>query len=201
MRNNNKQPIIIGMDSNIEKTDEEIVALVQQGDTEKFSLIVERYEEKLKRYARRFLYNNEDSEDLVQDIFIKAYTNLKSFDTKRRFSPWIYRIAHNEFINFLRKRHLEALPFFDPDTLFPHPVAKENSDDLVLNKEQQQAIEKSLAELPVKYRELVILYYFEDFDYKSIADILEIPVSTVGVRLKRAKDRLKKILVANNFTL
>lgn len=187
------------MNELINKTDEEIIKLIQKGDADKFGLIVERYEDKLKRYARRFLYNAEDGEDLVQDIFIKAYTNLNSFDATRKFSPWIYRIAHNEFVSFLRKRRLDEFPFFDPDTLFPHPVAQEKSDKLVLDDEQKELVESSLKSLPAKYRELVILYYFEDFDYKSISDILKIPVSTVGVRLKRAKDKLKNILTDNNY--
>jgi len=173
--------------------DEEIVKKVQAGNTDLFGVLVVRYESKMMRYAGRFLFNYHDSEDVVQNVFIKAFTNINSFDTTKRFSPWIYRIAHNEFISTIRKNKLEAVPFFDPDTLFPHPVAEESTDDLVLLNEQKEFIEQNLNKIELKYREPLILYFFEGFDYKTISDILHIPVSTVGVRLSRGKDQLKKI--------
>ena len=86
------------------KTDEETVLQVQDGDTESFGILVERYEAKMMRYAHRFLFGYHDAEDLMQEVFIKAYTNIQSFDTKRRFSSWLYRIAHNEFINAIKRK-------------------------------------------------------------------------------------------------
>src|ERR1700685_1546732 len=91
----------------VERTDEEIVKEVQGGDVESFRILVERYEPKMTRYARRFLFGADDAKDLLQEIFIKTYTNINSFDTERRFSPWIYRIAHNEFVNALKKKTKE----------------------------------------------------------------------------------------------
>ena len=85
-------------------TDEQIVMKVQAGDTESFRVLVERYEPKMHRYAKRFLFAADDAKDLLQEIFIKTYVNIKSFDSERRFSPWIYRIAHNEFVNALKKK-------------------------------------------------------------------------------------------------
>ena len=84
------------------RTDEEIAALVQAGDQAVFGLLLERYEEKLMRYAKKFIPDQDDANDIVQEIFIKAYINIKSFDIKRKFSPWIYRIAHNEFLNAIK---------------------------------------------------------------------------------------------------
>ena len=85
--------------------DEELARGVQQGNLYLFGLLVERYEHKMMRYARRFLFGYHDAEDMVQEVFIKAYTNIRSFDSTRRFSPWLYRIAHNEFLNALRKNN------------------------------------------------------------------------------------------------
>src|SRR3954470_6961664 len=99
------------------ETDEQIALAVQSGRSEKFGELVERYEAKLLRYARKFLLDPEDAQDIVQDIFIKAYENLQSFDATRRFSPWIYRIAHNEFVNALKKRESRKTIFtIDFDT-------------------------------------------------------------------------------------
>ena len=85
------------------QTDEEIVELIQSGQTDLFGVIVDRYEDKMKRYSRKFLLNQDDINDIVQDVFIKAYTNIQSVDIKRKFSSWLYRIAHNHLVNYLRK--------------------------------------------------------------------------------------------------
>jgi len=178
---------------NLAETDEEIAARVQGGDTESFALLVERYEEKMLRYARKFLFGLEDAEDLVQEVFLKAYVNIHGFNTWRRFSPWLYRIAHNEFVNFIKKRGREPVLFFDPDTLFPHPLSSDYADREVLTKELKEALEACLDKLHPKYREPLVLYFFEDLNYQEISEILQIPISTVGVRLKRGKDTLRKI--------
>ena len=180
----------------IERTDEELVAEVQKGDTESFRVLVERYEPKMARYARRFLFATDDAKDLLQEIFIKTYVNIRSFDLDRRFSPWIYRIAHNEFVNALKKKKKErdTISLFFVDVLFPHPIAKEAADDEATRRELKEVLEGSLDKLDSKYREPLILYYLEDMDYKEIAEILRIPVSTVGVRLQRGKTNLKKLV-------
>lgn len=177
-----------------ELTDEEIVKKVQEGDTEVFGILVERFESKMLRYARKFLFGYEDAEDAVQGVFIKAYINIQQFDTSKKFSSWLYRIAHNEFINVIKKRGKESVPLFEVDTLFPHLTGKE---DPVRDLEQQQlkeSLEQYLTKVSPKYREILVLYYFEQMDYVEIADILKIPVSTVGVRLRRAKMALKKLI-------
>ncbi|PIR98171.1 MAG: hypothetical protein COT89_00450 [Candidatus Colwellbacteria bacterium CG10_big_fil_rev_8_21_14_0_10_42_22] len=173
------------------KTDEEIILLVKTGDLEAFSILVERYRERIIRYAKKFLIGYDDAEDLVQEVFIKAYINIKGFDDSRKFSSWLYRIAHNEFINAIKKRKNEPVPFFDPDSIFPHPIAKERADAEIVRKETKKIIEKTLDKLKPKYREPLILYYFEDMTYKQIADVMRIPISTVGIRIKRAKEKAK----------
>lgn len=176
------------------KTDEQIAAQVQKGDIESFGFLMKRYEEKMMRYGRKFISNGEDTKDLVQEIFIKAYMNIKSFDPGRRFSPWIYRIAHNEFVNAVKKRWREKVFPFDLDLLFPSPVAKETADSEAHRKDIKRMLDKSLKKISAKYREPLILYYFEEMDYKEIAEIMQIPVSTVGIRLKRGKEILKEIV-------
>lgn len=175
-------------------TDEEVVRKVVEGDTAAFGVLVERYEPKLSRYAKRFLFDKEDVEDLLQEVFIKAYQNIRSFDHERAFSPWIYRIAHNEFVNALKKRERSPLFFFDPDTLFPHPAAPETADEEAMTKELRALLDRNLSVIDAKYREPLILYYFEELDYKEIADVLKIPIATVGVRLARGKVILRGMI-------
>lgn len=179
-----------------EHTDEDVALLVQEGEMSAFKELVNRYEPKMMRYAHRFLFGYDDAQDAIQNVFIKAYRNIKSFDSSRRFSPWLYRIAHNEFINFIKKRGREPVTFFDPDTIFPHPISKSRPDQELDDQEIKKAIETSLKKLPIKYREPLILYYFESMDYKQISSIMHIPVATVGIRLRRGKHLLKKIYSA-----
>ncbi len=182
-----------------QKKDEEIVRLVQLGKTELFGSLINRYEDKIKRYARKFLSGPEDISDVLQDIFIKAYKNIQSFDVKRRFSPWLYRIAHNELINTLKKKNTKTLPLFDLDVFLPQYSYNNNLEQQIDRQNMQKTIDKCLDKLEFKYREPLILYYFEDLNYKEIADIIQIPISTVGVRIKRAKKIMKSIFKKTGY--
>lgn len=175
-------------------TDEEISRKVQAGEVHAFGVLIERYEEKLKRYARRFLFDAEEAKDLVQEVFIKAYMNIKSFDATRRFSPWLYRVAHNEFVNAGKKKARAPVSPVDFDLLFPAPVAVETADSELTNHEIRQLLDQCLQKIDTKYREPLVLYYFEDLDYRAISDVMQIPVATVGVRLSRGKEMLKKLV-------
>ena len=180
----------------LEQTDENIAREVQRGHGEAFGALVLRYQPKLARYARKFLFRGDDIEDLVQDVFIKAYTKIQSFDAKQRFSPWIYRIAHNVFLNAVRDNAKDRvnLSLFDVDVLFPHPIAKETADDQAKRDEMKRMLDASLGSLDPKYREPLVLYYFEDLDLKSISQVLEIPISTIATRIKKGKLMLGKIV-------
>lgn len=178
----------------VEMTDEEIALRVQGGDSEAFGMLVERYQAKLMRYARKFLSDTDDATDIVQDIFIKTYENIQSFDATRRFSPWIYRVAHNEFVNALKKRANRSFVLtVDMDTVFPHLASPETADSATMERDMRATLEKHLAGVSAKYREPLVLYYLENLDYKEISEILQIPVSTVGVRLARGRALLKKL--------
>ena len=176
------------------ETDEYVAGLVQAGDTDAFGVLIARYESKMLRYAHKFLYNYHDREDAVQDVFIKAYQNIQSFRTSERFSPWIYRIAHNTFLNVVRAHSREKVSFFDTDQLFGMHIADTSEEALREQRYDNDMLEHYLGEIDVKYREVLVLFYFEEKDYEEIAEILRIPKSTVGVRLARARDRLKTII-------
>ena len=181
-----------------ELSDEKIAEAIQSGEAEAFGEITSRYELKLKRYARRFLSLKEDVDDLVQDVFIKAYTNIQSFDPSLRFSPWIYRIAHNTFVNELKRKQRVGFGVFDADIVLPFLPAKETSDADTLNEELKVEMEKVIDKLSPKYREVVVLHYYEELSYAEISDVLRISVSSVGVRMTRARQKLRELYNEEN---
>ncbi len=183
------------------EVDEYFARLVQNGDTESFGVLVERYEQKLLRYGRKFLAAQEDIEDIVQDAFINAYRNIKSFDSAQRFSPWIYRIAHNAFVNELKRRSRSPITFMDFDTLLSHSAYEDPAPSKLELEQMKQMVDKGLERIQPKYREVLILYYVEEMSYKEIADILQVPTGTVGIRIKRAKDALKQVYKDMNITV
>ena len=173
-------------------TDEGLAISVQNGDKEAFGALVKRYEAKLLRYGRKFLSTREDVEDMVQNIFISSYKNMKSFDPSQRFSPWIYRIAHNAFVNALRSKTRNPILLFDLDTLVSHPVYEDPAEKERESVDMRKMIDAGLENISPKYREVLILYYLEELSYQEIVDVLHIPISTVGVRIRRGKEALRK---------
>jgi len=174
------------------QTDEMCAAHVQRGDRNAFGVLVDRYQEKLHRYGKKFLSAQEDVEDIVQDVFINAYRNIQSFDLSQRFSPWIYRIAHNAFVDSLKQKTRSPFISMDFDTLLSHAASDESVENERDQKEMKVMIDRGLDQLSPKYREAIILYYLEELSYKEIADVLKIPIGTVGARVKRAREDLKR---------
>jgi len=173
------------------RTDEALAALVQGNNHEAFGVLMDRYQPKLLRYGRRFLSQDDSIVDVVQDVFIKAYENIRSFDATRTFAPWIYRIAHNAFVNEIRRKKREPLLYIDLDAIVAHPSYELDPGAEEERAQMQTLITKGLDALTPAYKEVIILYYIEDLSYQEISDILRVPVGTVGVRLRRARAALK----------
>lgn len=174
-----------------EKNDEQIVALIKDGNIRAFSDLVKRYENKFERYARKFLSDQDDIKDVLQNIFIKIYINIKDFDANKKFSSWAYSIAHNELVNALKKSKKKFLPLLDFDIIFPHNISKNDLNKNIEDLDAKKLTNEYLKHLQPKYREPVVLFYIEGLSYKEISDIMKIPVSTVGIRIKRAKEFIK----------
>jgi RNA polymerase sigma-70 factor (ECF subfamily) len=166
---------------------------VQAGESDTFGVLIERYEQKLLRYGRKFLSDPEDVRDLVQDAFIRAYQNIQGFDTSLRFSPWMYRIAHNVFVNRLSHQKRFPLTYIDFDLFVSHPIYEDPTEREREQEEIRTMIELFLQELAPKYREVIVLHYLENMAYKDIAEVLAVPLGTVGIRLRRAKEAMKKL--------
>ena len=179
-------------------SDKELVRAALK-NVDDFSWLMKRYEKPLLRYIHRATNaSREDAEDILQDIFIKVYRSLNAFDQKLSFSSWIYRIAHNEIINQHKRRVRSRTISLDSESTGGETIQDELSNnesiqDDYIAKENSERVRKALGKLSIKYREVLVLRYFEDKDYQEISDILRKPPGTVAVLLNRAKAKFKKL--------
>ncbi|KKR05448.1 MAG: ECF subfamily RNA polymerase sigma factor, RNA polymerase sigma-70 factor, ECF subfamily [Candidatus Peregrinibacteria bacterium GW2011_GWC2_39_14] len=180
------------MINNEKFTDEEIVEKVRSVDQEFYVVIMERYQNKLLRYAMNITGDEDTAVDVIQESFIKAFINLKSFDLKKKFSSWIYRIVHNEAMNSVKK-YLKETPF--PDHI--DSQSDEDLEDDFKQKETVAKVKKCLKKIPLLYSEPLSLYFIEEKSYEEISDILRIPMGTVAIRINRAKKLMKNICQKN----
>lgn len=174
-------------------SDEEIIVKIQAGNKEEYGEIIERYQGKLYGYLKNLTnQRREEVEDLVEEVLVGAYINLLSFDTKKKFSSWIFRVAHNKAIDYFKKKKIKITEIEDNEEIFGDK--QKLLEDVEIEKENSKNINRAIESLELKYKEAIILYYFEDKSYEEISDILHIPTDNVGVMLYRAKEKLKKIL-------
>jgi RNA polymerase sigma-70 factor (ECF subfamily) len=179
--------------SDAHPSDEEIVA-ASLLNKEVFAVLVRRYGERLSRYIRRLgVFGKEDAEDILQNAFLKAYRNLNAFDRALKFSSWMYRIVHNETMSFFRSRSVRPEGSLVPDgelalEQLSDKIDLEDSADRRLNRE---GLTKALYQLEPKYRDVLVLRYFEEKEYVEISDILQMPIGSVGTLISRAKKRLR----------
>ena len=192
------------MKNNIDNLkDEELIELVLENE-DMFLHLMRRYESKLIAYILRISsFSYEEAEDILQDVFIKVYKNLNNFDTSLKFSSWIYRITHNEVISNFRKNK-KVIQISDQELqndIFEKIIddfdIKEKIDNDYLRKNLMSILNK----LDAKYRDVLVLKYFEEKEYSEISDILKKPVGTIATLLFRAKKELKKIIKTENINL
>lgn len=178
--------------------DGELVRVVQTQNREAYREVVARYQKRLFVYLYRLVGSREEVEDLLQNVFAKAYRNIGSFDTSRKFSSWIYRIAHNEAVNFLKRKSKKK--FVSLEDMVTSKDKLEASDDgqepvqAWLRKETKEEVDAALAKLPPKYRQVLEMRYFSEYTYETIAKTLEKPVNTVGTLINRAKKKLLEVV-------
>ncbi|MFA6159738.1 MAG: RNA polymerase sigma factor, partial [Parcubacteria group bacterium] len=186
-----------------ELTDGELVEIVRNSNQERYGEIIERYQGKLFAYLFRLIGSRDEAQDILQDVFLKAYRNLQSYDTARKFSSWIYRIAHNEAVNFIKRRALKRfIPWEDiaatKDKLEMMSF-EEGADKAWLRKEIGKEVNVALDKMPFKYKQVLVLRYFSDKSYEEISEILGKPMNTVGTLISRAKQKPSQELKGQNL--
>lgn len=182
--------------------DDRVLVEAALRDSGTYFRIVVRYEHVLRRYVRRLLGPyGQSSDDVLQETFIKVFLNLNDYDRVRPFAPWIYRIAHNEAVSFLRKRRAQpqAIGGEDGRQLLERISGSDLNENLAPTR-SEEAMRTAMTALEPQYRVVLILRFLEERSYDDIADILEIPMGTVATRIRRGLQRLKTSLLASGET-
>ena len=188
------------------QTDAELVRRTLKGDRRAFGSLVERHKDEVFGLVSRLMGTTSDVEDVAQECFIKAYRALNTFRGDAQFGTWLYRIAYNCCIDRReqrsRRRSHEVMidARDDDDDEGPQEFADDEAllpDELLEAADIRTRLAHHLNELPVHYRAVLTLYYFEQNTYEEIAQVLDVPMNTVKVHIHRAKARLKTALLAD----
>jgi RNA polymerase sigma-70 factor (ECF subfamily) len=182
------------------REDAELVRRVLAGETELFAVLVDRYRTRLSRYVERFTYDVEDARDITQDVFIKVYGALDSFDPRFKFSTWLFRIAGNAAIDHLRRRRVRTLPLERPPgedgeaRAVDPPETRPNPHEELTRQRLRTALSHAIDRLPDDYRELISLRHYGEMPYEEIAELKGMPLGTVKNKLFRARQALRDLL-------
>lgn len=169
--------------------DADLIRQAARGGVEAYNLLVSRWEKRIYNYLLRITGNREDALDLAQDVFLKAYQNLRKLDEPGRFAAWLFRIAHNEAYSMFRKKRPEADMEELPEGSAGDGIAVGGST--VYPIELSLAVAGALGKLSPDQREAVVLKIYQGFKFDEIAEILDCPVSTVKSRLYTGLELLK----------
>jgi RNA polymerase sigma-70 factor (ECF subfamily) len=186
--------------------DDKLVKRAKDGDEQAYQQLVEKYQRALYYHILKMVRNKDIIEDLVQETFVKAFDNLDSYSTSYAFSTWLYRIATNHTIDYLRKKKLPTKSIDAPvktrdgEMQMELPDQQASADRQVLKKQRKNIVQNAIQNLPDKYRKVIELRHMEEFSYQEIADELDLPLGTVKAHIFRARELLYKALKDKRHT-
>ncbi|GER88378.1 hypothetical protein KDW_25400 [Dictyobacter vulcani] len=175
-------------------SDAALVELVLDGEQDIFATLVERYKDAVQNLAYRMLGNSTEAEDVTQETFVRAFTQLATYKPAHKFSTWLLSIASHLAIDQLRRRRFLALPLEDVPFLEWIVDVGVSPEQSALQGEQQDDIQTYLQRLPGKYRAVIVLRYWYDFSYEEIANALKLTPALVKARLHRARELLARYM-------
>ncbi|HKH46005.1 MAG TPA: sigma-70 family RNA polymerase sigma factor [Thermoanaerobaculia bacterium] len=188
------------------KTDAELVAEALGGAEEAFREIVVRFERPVYSLIVRMVQDPGTAEDLAQEVFIKAFRRLDSYDPVRKLSSWLFKIAHNATIDHLRRHAPETVPLDGGKERdeehrggLAAVLSDESSEDpsaAAERKDMARSLERAIGRLRPEYREVVVLFYVEGASYQEICDAMDLPLGTVKTNLHRARKELAEEMKA-----
>lgn len=183
-------------------SDVELIEVIKNQNQEAYCKLFARYQKKLFFYIYHLVGSREETEDILQNVFAKTYRNIGYFDMTRKFSSWIYRIAHNESVNYLKRKSKRYTVSWEDiltskdklDSAFndEHPAER------MAHQEVADQIAWALEKIPEKYQQVLKMRYFDEYSYEEMAKILHKPVNTVGTLINRAKRKLLGVMKGKN---
>lgn len=190
-----------------EKSDKELVRLSRRGDERAARELVHRFERPVFSIIYRMVRDRELAEDLAQDTFVRTFNHLDRYDSKYKFSSWLFKIAYNLTVDHLRKREVQTISVHGaPDAVTPErqeatsvtlQSEEESPDDRIVAKELAGELEEAIAGLREDYRTAILLRHVEGRSYEEIAEIMDIPLGTVKTYIFRARRELREALSAS----
>lgn len=174
-----------------EATEQELIRLARGGNSDAFGRLVARYQQKVYNITYRLTGNRQEAEDVAQESFVKAYQALGSFDPQRPFAPWLYRIATNTALNWIKRRRPEV----ELDTETPPVDAAPGPEAQAITADSAARLRAAITALPPNHRAAIELRHFQGLSYREMSEVLEAPLSDVKSWLFRARRKLREVLV------
>jgi RNA polymerase sigma-70 factor (ECF subfamily) len=171
-----------------------------KGDQTAYRLILKKYHDQVYNLLYRMVHDKDEVEDLTQEAFIKAFNSLQNFNEEFAFSTWLYKIATNNCIDYIRKKKLATFSIDKPieskdgEYSFEIPDSTYEPDKTLIAGQRTRILEEAVNSLPEKYRQVILMRHTEDKDYQEIADTLKLPLGTVKAHIFRAREILYKKL-------
>ncbi len=187
----------------ITESKSEDMRLIKQalnGKQSAFEQLMKKYISYTRNLVYRMISNREDMEDLTQEAFIKAFHSLDKFDSQFAFSTWLYKIATNNCIDYLRKKKLHTysidkdISSGDDDMQFEIPDSNYLPDRDIMDDERKVILEKAIEQLPARYKKVILLRHRDELEYEEIAKKLKLPIGTVKAHIFRGRELLNKYL-------
>ena len=182
------------------EADRALIRKALGGDTRAFDQLVDKHRGGLRRHIYRLLNKPAEIDDLVQDCFVKAYRNLDRYDPQYAFSTWLYRIATNHTIDFLRKRRLKTFSIDRPvatkdgEMQMELPDWSNRPDGRMVDVQRNAILDRAIEALPEKYHRVIVMRHKQEMAYEEIAEALDVPLGTVKAHIFRARALLYKAL-------
>lgn len=185
-------------------TDGELIVNAIRGGEDNFEELVRRYQRPITGYVYRMLNNYDASLDVTQEVFIKVYNSLEKYSAEYKFSTWLYRIAHNAAIDYMRRNSVnqQSLEAENADGTYQLQIesSQPNPEQMRERSEWRNEIDAVVKCLPPLYRELIVLRHTQDLSYDEIAEVTSLPLGTVKNRLFRAREMMREMFVERGFT-
>jgi RNA polymerase sigma-70 factor (ECF subfamily) len=184
------------------RTDAELVASTLRGSQDAFRELVVRFERPVYSLVQRMVQNPATAEDLAQEVFLKAYRRLDSYDPQWKFSSWLFKIAHNTTIDQLRRGVPETVPLEAEDaergdlSAVLADVASESPHAAAERRDLGRSLERALAHLRPEYRVAVVMFYAQGASYQEICEVTGLPLGTVKTNLHRARKELAQVMTS-----